>query len=57
MSRDELLSDIKINDIGRVRLLTSEKVMFDKYSQNKQTGGFILIDEGTNQTIAGGLVV
>ena len=57
MSRDELLSDIKINDIGRVRLLTSEKEMFDKYSQNKQTGGFILIDEGTNQTIAGGLVV
>jgi sulfate adenylyltransferase subunit 1 len=29
----------------------------DKYQRNRNTGSIILIDEGTNQTVAAGMIV
>jgi sulfate adenylyltransferase subunit 1 (EFTu-like GTPase family) len=29
----------------------------DAYSRNRTTGSFILIDEGTNDTVGGGMVL
>jgi sulfate adenylyltransferase large subunit len=46
-----------LNDIGRVRLRTSAPLMLDSYARNRTTGSFILIDEGTNDTVAGGMVL
>ncbi len=46
-----------LNDIGRVRLRTSKPLAFDPYARNRATGSFILIDETTNDTVAGGMIV
>ena len=45
-----------INDVGRVRLRTTQPVFSDPYQRNRSTGGFILVDESTNQTVGAGMV-
>ena len=42
-----------LNDIGQVRLRTAKPLVYD---HNRQTGSFILIDPGTNATIAAGML-
>ena len=49
-------SELKLNDIGRVALRTSEPIAFDPYSHNRRTGSFILIDEATNATAGAGMI-
>jgi sulfate adenylyltransferase subunit 1 len=46
-----------MNDICRVRLRISKPLMVDSYRDNRETGSFILIDESTNETIAGGMII
>jgi bifunctional enzyme CysN/CysC len=46
-----------LNDIGRVRLRTRRPLAFDPYKRNRATGRFILIDEATNDTVGGGMIV
>ncbi len=46
-----------MNDIGRISLRTAVPLMFDSYRRNRQTGSFILIDPGTNETVAAGMIV
>lgn len=48
---------IRMNDIGRVHLRTTVPLHFDKYQRNRYTGSLILIDEGTNETVAAGMIV
>ncbi|HQW87261.1 MAG TPA: sulfate adenylyltransferase, partial [Flavobacteriales bacterium] len=48
---------IRMNDIGRVQLRTTVPLHFDTYSRNRYTGSLILIDEGTNETVAAGMIV
>jgi bifunctional enzyme CysN/CysC len=31
-------------------------LMVDEYSRNRSTGGFVLIDESTNRTVAAGMI-
>lgn len=45
---------LQLNDFARVQLKTAEKLAFDNYSENRQTGAFILINENTNNTVAAG---
>ena len=45
-----------LNDIGRVRLRTSAPLMCDPYRRNRATGGFVLIDETENGTVAAGMI-
>jgi len=33
-----------------------EPLVFDTYEENRQTGGFILIDKITNNTVAAGMI-
>ncbi len=47
---------LALNDIGQVTLRTSSPVMADPYSVNRVTGGFILIDETSNDTVAAGVI-
>jgi bifunctional enzyme CysN/CysC len=49
-------SPLRLNDIGRVRLRTTEPLAFDSYRRNRVTGAFILIDEATNETVAAGMI-
>jgi bifunctional enzyme CysN/CysC len=46
-----------LNDIGRVTLRTSSRVLVDPYAVNRTTGAFILIDEHTNDTIGAAVVL
>jgi bifunctional enzyme CysN/CysC len=46
-----------LNEIGRVRLRSSAPLMLDSYARNRTTGSFILVDEATNDTVAGGMVL
>lgn len=49
-------STLTMNEIGRVHVETARPVFLDTYKQNNATGSFILVDPGTNGTVAGGLV-
>jgi len=46
-----------LNEIGRISLRTSAPLFYDSYRRNRNTGSFILIDEGTNETVAAGMIV
>ncbi len=48
---------LKLNDLGRVKLRTTTPVIFDSYRQNRTTGSFILVDEATNATVAAGMLI
>ncbi|MCE2788624.1 MAG: GTP-binding protein [Saprospiraceae bacterium] len=57
LSRQENSQQLSANDIARVRLRTTSPLFMDSYRKNRPTGAFILIDEGTNVTVAAGMVV
>jgi bifunctional enzyme CysN/CysC len=45
-----------LNDIGAVTLRTSSIVVADPYSDNRDSGAFILIDETSNDTVGAGTI-
>ena len=47
---------LAMNDIGAIRLKTAKPLVFDGYSTNRLTGSFILIEQGTNATVAAGML-
>jgi len=49
--------NIRMNDIGRVVLRTTVPLLSDKYYRNRVTGSFVLIEEGTNETVAAGMII
>ena len=49
--------EIKMNDIVRVRLRTTQPVVYDAYRKNRSTGSLILVDETTNETVAAGMII
>ena len=48
--------EMRLNDIGTVRLRLSAPLMVDPYADNRATGAFILVGEATNDTVAAGMV-
>ena len=56
LHRDEKTGELGLNDIGRVRLRTTAPPFIDDYGKNRDTGGFILIDEGSNVTVGAGMI-
>lgn len=56
LHRDESATELTLNEVGRVKLRTTTPLMCDEYSRNRATGGFILIDEATNRTVASGMI-
>ncbi len=47
----------QLNQIGRVELTTARELFFDPYTQNKESGAFILIDPITHNTCAVGMII
>jgi sulfate adenylyltransferase large subunit len=47
---------LSLNDIGRVRVRVSSPLPAEPYAVNRVTGAFILVDEGTNETVGAGMV-
>ncbi len=48
---------LNMNDMGRVVLRITKPLFVDDYKQNRITGSIILIDEGTNNTVAAGMII
>ena len=57
LERETNVTTFQLNDIGRVRLKTVRPLMIDAYNVARETGSFILIDEVSNETVAGGMIV
>lgn len=47
---------LELNEIGVCNLSIDRPIAFDPYVENRDTGGFILIDRLTNNTVGGGLL-
>ncbi len=45
-----------LNEVGYANISTSQPIAFDAYRDNRDTGGFILIDRFTNTTVAAGMI-
>ena len=48
---------LAMNEIGLANLETAAPLAFDNYDENRHTGGFILIDRFTSQTVGAGMIV
>ncbi len=57
LHRDQVSTELVLNEIGRVRLRTSAPLLLDEYELSRTTGGFILIDETTYDTVGAGMVL
>jgi sulfate adenylyltransferase subunit 1 len=57
LHRLENTEQLVMNDIARVKIRTAQPLFFDSYRKNRITGSVILVDEGTNETIAAGMIV
>jgi bifunctional enzyme CysN/CysC len=57
LHRDESAETLSLNEIGRVRLRTTAPLFYDEYRRNRATGSFILVDEATHATVAGGMIL
>jgi len=57
LHRIENAPQLAMNDIARVKIRTSQPLFFDNYRKNRITGSLILVDEGTNETVAAGMIV
>jgi sulfate adenylyltransferase subunit 1 (EFTu-like GTPase family) len=55
LERESPVSELQTNDIGQVRIKTLQPIVCDPYSVNRQTGGFIIVDEN-NDTVAAGMI-
>jgi sulfate adenylyltransferase subunit 1 len=57
LSRVENVDQLMMNEIARVKIRTAQPLFFDSYRKNRITGSLILVDEGTNETVAAGMIV
>ncbi len=56
-SFEKLSADkLTLNAVASVVISTDQPLVFDPYTENKTTGGFILIDRLTNNTVAAGMI-
>ena len=56
LHRHEGVSDLSLNEIGRVTLRLTHPLFCDPYNRNRQTGGIILVDEATGATVGAGMI-
>jgi bifunctional enzyme CysN/CysC len=47
---------LAVNEIGVCNLSTASPVAFDAYEDNRDTGGFILVDRYNNETVGAGMI-
>ena len=48
--------ELAMNDIGEVRLRTAKPLVYDGYTTNRLTGSFVLVEQGSNATVAAGML-
>jgi bifunctional enzyme CysN/CysC/sulfate adenylyltransferase subunit 1 len=57
LEKENGISELTMNDVGEIRLKTAKPLIYDGYATNRLTGSFILIEPGTNATIAAGMLL
>ena len=57
LSKIEGESVVGMNDIARISIRTTQALLFDPYRKNRVSGSFILVDEGSNETVAAGMIM
>ncbi len=57
LHRVEDATELSLNEIGRIKFRTTQPLFYDKYTRNRSTGSFILVDETTNATVAAGMIL
>ncbi|MGE4017458.1 MAG: sulfate adenylyltransferase subunit 1, partial [Cyclobacteriaceae bacterium] len=57
LDRQENVDQLTMNDIARIRIRTSQPLLFDSYRKNRITGSVILVDENTNETVGAGMII
>jgi sulfate adenylyltransferase subunit 1 len=57
LHRVEGVDQLLMNEIARVKIRTAQPLNFDNYRKNRIMGSVILVDEGTNETVAAGMIV
>jgi bifunctional enzyme CysN/CysC len=57
LHRDEAEGSLTLNELGRVSLRSAVPLFVDEYRRNRITGSFILIDEGTFETVGAGMIL
>jgi len=56
LDRDDNVTTLNLNDIGRVSLRITQPLFVDSYHACRATGSFILIDAITHNTVAAGIL-
>tara|TARA_Y100000385_G_C13061080_1_gene624445 strand:+ start:551 stop:1816 length:1266 start_codon:yes stop_codon:yes gene_type:complete len=49
--------EVNMNDIARIKIRTTKPLFIDEYRKNRITGSFVLVDEGSNNTVAAGMII
>lgn len=49
-------TQLELNEIGICTLATDQLIAFDPYNEDRDTGGFIMIDRLTNNTVGAGML-
>jgi bifunctional enzyme CysN/CysC len=57
LHRDEQPGAIAMNEMGRISLRSTVPLFVDEYRRNRITGSFILVDEGTDETVGAGMIL
>ncbi|MEM7102326.1 MAG: GTP-binding protein [Bacteroidota bacterium] len=57
LHRDIEDKHIGMNDIARVVIRTTKPLFHDIYRKNRITGSVLLVNEGTNETVAAGMII
>jgi bifunctional enzyme CysN/CysC len=53
---EQAAQQLELNEIGVCQVSLDRPIAFDLYSRNRETGGFILIDKLSNDTVGAGLL-
>ncbi|MGY5765381.1 sulfate adenylyltransferase subunit 1 [Brachybacterium sp. DNPG3] len=57
LHRNQEVEELKLNEIGRVRIRATQPVLTDAYERNRTTGSFILVDPSTGSTVGAGTIL
>lgn len=53
----EETDQLQLNEVGRCHIALDRAIPYDPYRKNRMTGGFIVIDRMTNNTVGAGMVI
>jgi bifunctional enzyme CysN/CysC len=57
LHRDETAETLSLNEIGRIKLRTTQPLFVDEYRRNRTTGSFLVIDEATGATVGAAMIL